>query len=110
MIRGRHASLEALQQAAMGQDTGVMVWLEQHGLASAPRLAEKLQVESGWELAVETVLGDSLQALCVDDLDPVAGCWVPWSRAQRFCWRLLPIRFLKVTEGAAQSGEQSAVR
>ncbi|WP_257280541.1 MULTISPECIES: chromosome segregation protein SMC [unclassified Endozoicomonas] len=73
MIRGRHASLEALQQAAMGQDTGVMVWLEQHGLASAPRLAEKLQVESGWELAVETVLGDSLQALCVDDLDPVAG-------------------------------------
>lgn len=73
MIRGRHASLEALQQAAMGQDTGVMVWLQQHGLASAPRLAEKLQVESGWELAVETVLGDSLQALCVDDLDPVAG-------------------------------------
>ncbi|WP_448216541.1 chromosome segregation protein SMC [Endozoicomonas sp. 2B-B] len=73
MIRGRHASLEALQQAAMGQDTGVMVWLQQHGLASAPRLAEKLQVESGWELAVETVLGESLQALCVDDLDPVAG-------------------------------------
>ncbi|WOG29688.1 chromosome segregation protein SMC [Endozoicomonas sp. 8E] len=73
MIRGRHASLEALQQAAMGQDTGVMVWLQQHGLASAPRLAEKLQVESGWELAVETVLGDSLQAICVDDLDPVAG-------------------------------------
>ncbi|WP_422413039.1 MULTISPECIES: chromosome segregation protein SMC [unclassified Endozoicomonas] len=73
MIRGRHASLEALQQAAMGQDTEVMVWLQQHGLASAPRLAEKLQVESGWELAVETVLGESLQALCVDDLDPVAG-------------------------------------
>ncbi|MGI9282169.1 MAG: chromosome segregation protein SMC [Endozoicomonas sp.] len=73
MIRGRHASLEALQQAAMGQDTGVMVWMEQHGLESAPRLAEKLQVETGWELAVETVLGDSLQALCVDNLDPVAG-------------------------------------
>ncbi|KEQ17337.1 chromosome segregation protein SMC [Endozoicomonas numazuensis] len=73
MIRGRHASLEALQQAALGQDTGVMVWMEQHGLESTPRLAEKLQVESGWELAVETVLGDSLQALCVDDLDPVAG-------------------------------------
>ena len=73
MIRGRHASLEALQQAAMGQDTGVMVWMEQHGLESTPRLAEKLQVETGWELAVETVLGDSLQALCVDNLDTVAG-------------------------------------
>lgn len=72
-LRGRHASLEALQQAAMGQDTGVLVWLEEHGLEATPRLAEKLQVESGWEQAVETVLGDSLQALCVDGLDPVAG-------------------------------------
>lgn len=72
-LRGRHASLEALQQAAMGQDTGVMVWMEGHGLQDRPRLAEKLQVEAGWEQAVETVLGDSLQALCVDGLDPVAG-------------------------------------
>ena len=72
-LRGRHASLEALQQAAMSHDTGVLVWMEQNGLDSTPRLAEKLQVEQGWELAVETVLGNSLQALCVDDLDPVAG-------------------------------------
>ena len=72
-LRGRHASLEALQQAAMGQDTGVMVWMEAHGLQDCPGLAEKLQVEAGWEQAVETVLGDSLQALCVDGLDPVAG-------------------------------------
>lgn len=72
-LRGRHASLEALQQAAMGQDTGVLVWMEEHGLQNRPRLAEKLQVENGWELAIETVLGDSLQALCVDGLDPVAG-------------------------------------
>ncbi|UYM15063.1 chromosome segregation protein SMC [Endozoicomonas euniceicola] len=70
-LRGRHASLEALQQAAMGQDTGVLVWMEEHGLQNRPRLAEKLQVESGWELAMETVLGDSLQALCVDGFDPV---------------------------------------
>ena len=72
-LRGRHASLEALQQAAMGQDTGVMVWMEEHGLQDRPKLAEKLHVEAGWEQAVETVLGDSLQALCVDGLDPVAG-------------------------------------
>ena len=72
-LRGRHASLEALQQAAMGQDTGVLVWMESHGLDQRPKLAEKLQVESGWELATETVLGDSLQALCMDGLDPVAG-------------------------------------
>ncbi|MGI9273314.1 MAG: chromosome segregation protein SMC [Endozoicomonas sp.] len=72
-LRGRHASLEALQQAAMSEDTGTLIWLEQHGLEKSPRLAEKLQVENGWELAVETVLGDSLQALCVDGIDPVAG-------------------------------------
>ncbi|OED50886.1 chromosome segregation protein SMC, partial [Endozoicomonas sp. (ex Bugula neritina AB1)] len=72
-LRGRHASLEALQQAAMGQDTGVVVWMEEHGLQHCPKLAEKLQVQNGWELAVETVLGDSLQALCVDGFDPVAG-------------------------------------
>ncbi len=71
-LRGRHASLEALQQAALGQDTGVAIWLEQNRLENIPRLAEKLQVEAGWEQAVETVLGSSLQALCVDGLDTVA--------------------------------------
>ncbi len=72
MVRGRHASLEALHQASMGQDTGTLSWMEQHRLTENPRLAERLQVDSGWENAVETVLGDSLQAVCVDSLDPVA--------------------------------------
>lgn len=73
-LRGRHASLEALQQAALGQTgTGTVQWLAQQGLEKKPRLAEGLKVESGWEAAVETVLGDSLQALCVDGMDSVAG-------------------------------------
>lgn len=69
--KGRQASLEALQQAAMG-DNDQIKWLEQHGYASAKRLSQILQVESGWEKAVETVLGDCLQAVCVNGLDPVA--------------------------------------
>ncbi|MCW9057595.1 MAG: chromosome segregation protein SMC [Gammaproteobacteria bacterium] len=72
-LRGRLASLEALQQAALGQGSGaVNQWLESRGLGQAPRLAQQLEVEAGWERAVETVLGDSLQAVCVDGVDPVA--------------------------------------
>jgi len=76
-LKGREASLEALQQAAMGQAGGVTTWLAAEGLSGRPRLADSLQVESGWERAVETVLGRSLQAICVDSLgaltDKLAG-------------------------------------
>lgn len=72
-LRGRHASLEALQQAALGQGSEkVTAWLSQNNLAQRERLAQDLSVESGWELAVETVLGDYLEAVCVDALDQVA--------------------------------------
>ena len=66
---GRKASLEALQQAALGGEGDQQQWLENHQLKESPRLAETLQVESGWETAVETVLGSYLQAVCVDDLN-----------------------------------------
>ncbi|MCL6415549.1 chromosome segregation protein SMC [Aestuariirhabdus sp. Z084] len=69
--QGRRASLEALQQAALGQRGSLGGWLEQQGLSDRPRLAEQLQVDEGWELALETVLGDTLQAVCVEGLDPL---------------------------------------
>ncbi|MCG8428779.1 MAG: chromosome segregation protein SMC, partial [Chromatiales bacterium] len=72
--RGRHASLEALQQAALGkQEDSITEWLDNQGLASAARLAEKIQVESDWQQAVETVLGFHLQAICVDGVEGLAG-------------------------------------
>ncbi|MBT3709422.1 MAG: chromosome segregation protein SMC, partial [Gammaproteobacteria bacterium] len=68
--KGRHASLEALQQAALGQDDGKLNrWLDSKGLGNRPRLGEGLTIESGWEKAVETVLGDTLQSICVDGID-----------------------------------------
>ena len=71
--RGRLASLEALQQAALGKGSKkVTEWLKHQGLGDAPRLAQHIQVESGWERAVETVLGDSLEAVCVDGFDAVS--------------------------------------
>ncbi len=72
-LKGREASLEALQQAAMGQGSGAAAWLESNGLANRPRLADRLQVEAGWELAVEVVLGRHLQAVCVESLGGLAG-------------------------------------
>ena len=68
-LHGRQASLEALQQAALGaNNTGVSDWLESRQMADKPRLLEQMDVEDGWQLAVETVLGDYLQAVCVDNI------------------------------------------
>jgi len=72
-IRGRSASLEALQQAALGKEQGaVSQWLSGQHLQDAPRLAEELNVEAGWEQAAECVLGTHLEAVCIEDVDPLA--------------------------------------
>jgi chromosome segregation protein len=72
-MHGRRVALEALQQASMGQKNEVVVkWLEHHQLKDKPRLSQDLQVDAGWESAVETVLGSYLQAICIDGVDTVA--------------------------------------
>ena len=69
---GKYASLEALQQAALGEgDDGIQEWLDGAGLAKNRRVAQSLSVDNGWEKAVETVLGDYLQAVCVTDITPI---------------------------------------
>ena len=71
--RGRLASLTALQDAALADSDGERAqWLAGHGLADAPRLVDQLVVESGWELAVETLLGDALRAVGTSGLDRFA--------------------------------------
>ena len=75
--RAELMSLAALQQAALGEkDPAAAAWLEGFGKRSgrgAPtRVAAALAVDSGWEHAVETVLGDYLEAVCVGDLDQLA--------------------------------------
>lgn len=66
--RGRLASLEALQHAALGQeDAAAASWLENHGLLNEGRLGELLNVQPGWEFAIESVLGSLLEAVSVDD-------------------------------------------
>ncbi|MEP6633635.1 MAG: chromosome segregation protein SMC, partial [Luteimonas sp.] len=65
--RGRLSSLETLQHAALGQEQGAAIaWLQQHGLNSAARVGEALQVETGWENAVEGALGQLIEGVLVD--------------------------------------------
>ncbi|WP_183426548.1 chromosome segregation protein SMC [Luteimonas sp. RC10] len=65
--RGRLASLETLQHAALGQEQGAAVeWLRQRGLDSAARVGERLRVEAGWEFAVESALGQLIEGVLVD--------------------------------------------
>ncbi len=65
--RGRLSSLETLQHAALGQEQGAaMAWLRQHGLDSSTRVGEALEVEAGWENAVEGALGQMIEGVLVD--------------------------------------------
>ncbi len=68
-LSGRLASLEALQENALGKSNiDLNAWLQVNTLNDAPRLAEFLTVETGWEKSLEVVLNHALQALCIDDL------------------------------------------
>jgi len=70
--KGKQSTLEQLQAAALGQDNETLnQWLKTKGLDNQIRLGESLKIESGWELAVEAVLGDTLQAICVEGLEDV---------------------------------------
>ena len=74
MLRGRLASLEALQHAALGEDDArLRGWLQRLGLQQATRLGAQLKVDAGWERAVETVLAGWLDAvLTAQPLDAAA--------------------------------------
>ena len=64
-LQGQLSALRALQEQALQESDSLQPWLQAQGLAAAPRLLDGLQVEPGWELAVETVLAADVQALCV---------------------------------------------
>ncbi|MDO9047419.1 MAG: chromosome segregation protein SMC [Methylobacter sp.] len=71
-VKGKITSLELLQQHAMGKDNKhLSAWLESVDLVENRRLAEFLDVQSGWDTAVETVLGSYLEAICIESADQV---------------------------------------
>ena len=72
-VQSRHISLSALQKAALGTDNkSVEKWLSENNLSNNKKLAQEIKVDSGWEKAAETVLGDYLDAVSVNSLDDLA--------------------------------------
>lgn len=66
--QGQMGALKAVQDAALRKDdTMLSSWLSRENLTGVPRLAQQLRAEPEWVQAVETVLGDFLQAICVED-------------------------------------------
>ena len=71
---GRIAALEKIVEHATGRDRLELAkWLEEQGLNGAPRLIELIEVENGWENAVEMVLSEFLEAICVKTPKPFLG-------------------------------------
>jgi len=66
-VQSRHISLSALQKAALGSDKQqIDDWLKSKNINNNKKLAQSIKVDSGWELAVEMVLADHLEAIQVD--------------------------------------------
>jgi chromosome segregation protein len=73
VAEARYTSLDAVQKAALGVgDEGIGAWLESNDLHNNARVVQMLDVEDGWDRAVETVLGQYLQAVCVADIENVS--------------------------------------
>lgn len=66
--QGRLASLEALQQAGLTSDSEAHANALREMRLRGERLMNHIEVESGWEFAVETVLAENLEAFCVEGL------------------------------------------
>lgn len=70
--QGKQASIEALQQIALGQnDKNIMSWLQQQNLMANPRLAQTLKVAAGWESTIEIALQGYLDAVCVSNIQTI---------------------------------------
>ncbi len=69
-IEARIQALKTLQEQAQSQ-AKVVPWLQKHGLDKLARLWQKIQIEPGWQVAVEAVMRDRVAALEVASLDMI---------------------------------------
>ena len=70
-IEARLTALRQLQERARSQSR-LGPWLERHGLAAMGRLWQRLRIEAGWEVAIEAVLRERVEAIEVSRLQSVA--------------------------------------
>ncbi|WMW82424.1 chromosome segregation protein SMC [Undibacterium cyanobacteriorum] len=67
-LDARLAALKSLQESLESQGK-VQPWLAKHGLEKLPKLWQKVQIESGWETALESVLRERTSALEMSNLE-----------------------------------------
>ena len=67
-LEGRLSTLQKIQ-AQVEQNGKIQDWLEKYDLQHLPRLWQKITVEPGWEVAVESILRERLHALELSDPD-----------------------------------------
>ncbi|MDD4912069.1 MAG: chromosome segregation protein SMC [Sideroxydans sp.] len=70
-VEARMNALKQLQ-AQVDNDKNLKHWLAQHQLENAPRLWQSIQVEPGWENALEAVLRERINALSLTRLEDAA--------------------------------------
>ena len=94
------ARLHALHEtlANMEADERLDPWLREQGMQALPRLVNRLDVEAGWETALEAVLRERVEAMEVGRLEPMAafGQAAPPAR----------VSFFELTVGAAAAAAQ----
>jgi chromosome segregation protein len=71
-LEARSTALRQLQERVQTQGK-VQPWLQKHELDTLPRLWQKLDIETGWETALESVLRERTGALEVSNLDWARG-------------------------------------
>ena len=96
-IEARLAALKDLQQRVQA-NAKLQPWLDRHELGRLPRLWQQLNVEAGWETAVEAVLRERVGALEVGQLD----------RARAFFADLPPAKLAIYAERVSSRPEAAA--
>ena len=68
-LAGLNGRIEALRriQSQVDENEQIHDWISGNGLGALPRFWQKIRVEEGWDVAVESLLRDKLHAIEVDD-------------------------------------------
>ena len=74
-VQSLHASLDS-QQGLLDEQLGAQndvlkTWLAEQNLSDSDRLAKRLEIENGWEYAVEQVIGRLSQGMSVPGFEPL---------------------------------------
>jgi uncharacterized protein YoxC len=98
-LEARLSALRQLQDRVQTQGK-VQPWLQKHELDKLPRLWQKLDIEAGWETALESVLRERTGALEISNLD--------WARG--FFGDAPPARMALYTPSGARRGAYGSPR